>query len=160
MNALDLILIFPLVWAGFRGFKNGLVTEVISLTALFGGIWLALHCTDTIAEHIHNDAAQLIACALIFGGVLLGGFLGDKIAKKITFIPDILDKICGMGFGFFKILVICSLLLIGLQSIDTKRAILTEKTTQGSFLYPYLNKTATFIIQRNQSETATPTPQP
>ena len=106
MNALDLILIFPLIWAGFRGFKNGLITEVVSIAALVGGIYLALHYTDNIAQYIHNDAAQLIACALIFGGVLLGGYLGGLLAKKITAIPDLLDKILGIVLGVAKVLAL------------------------------------------------------
>lgn len=150
MNALDLILIFPLIWAGFRGFKNGLITEVVSIAALVGGIYLALHYTDSIAQYIHNDAAQLIACALIFGGVLLGGYLGGLLAKKITAIPDLLDKILGIVLGVAKVLVLCSLLLIGLKAIDVKNVILTDKVTENSLLYPYMEKSADFIISQQE----------
>lgn len=150
MNALDLILIFPLIWAGFRGFKNGLITEVVSIAALVGGIYLALHYTDSIAQYIHNDAAQLIACALIFGGVLLGGYLGGLLAKKITAIPDLLDKILGIVLGVAKVLVLCSLLLIGLKAIDVKNVILTDKVTENSWLYPYMEKSADFIISQQE----------
>ena len=150
MNALDLILIFPLIWAGFRGFKNGLITEVVSIAALVGGIYLALHYTDNIAQYIHNDAAQLIACALIFGGVLLGGYLGGLLAKKITAIPDLLDKILGIVLGVAKVLALCSLLLIGLKAIDVKNVILTEKVTENSLLYPYMEKSADFIISQQE----------
>ncbi len=150
MNALDLILIFPLIWAGFRGFKNGLITEVVSIAALVGGIYLALHYTDSIAQYIHNEAAQLIACALIFGGVLLGGYLGGLLAKKITAIPDLLDKILGIVLGVAKVLALCSLLLIGLKAIDVKNVILTEKVTQNSLLYPYMEKSADFIISQQE----------
>ena len=150
MNALDLILIFPLIWAGFRGFKNGLITEVVSIAALVGGIYLALHYTDSIAQYIHNDAAQLIACALIFGGVLLGGYLGGLLAKKITAIPDLLDKILGIVLGVAKVLALCSLLLIGLKAIDVKNVILTEKVTENSWLYPYMEKSADFIISQQE----------
>ena len=150
MNALDLILIFPLIWAGFRGFKNGLITEVVSIAALVGDIYLALHYTDSIAQYIHNDAAQLIACALIFGGVLLGGYLGGLLAKKITAIPDLLDKILGIVLGVAKVLALCSLLLIGLKAIDVKNVILTDKVTQNSLLYPYMEKSADFIISQQE----------
>lgn len=150
MNALDLILIFPLIWAGFRGFKNGLITEVVSIAALVGGIYLALHYTDSIAQYIHNDAAQLIACALIFGGVLLGGYLGGLLAKKITAIPDLLDKILGIVLGVAKVIALCSLLLIGLKAIDVKNVILTEKVTENSLLYPYMEKSADFIISQQE----------
>jgi membrane protein required for colicin V production len=150
MNALDLILIFPLIWAGFRGFKNGLITEVVSIAALVGGIYLALHYTDSIAKYIHNDAAQLIACALIFGGVLLGGYLGGLLAKKITAIPDLLDKILGIVLGVAKVLALCSLLLIGLKAIDVKNVILTDKVTENSLLYPYMEKSADFIISQQE----------
>ena len=150
MNALDLVLIFPLIWAGFRGFKNGLITEVVSIAALVGGIYLALHYTDNIAQYIHNDAAQLIACALIFGGVLLGGYLGGLLAKKITAIPDLLDKILGIVLGVAKVLALCSLLLIGLKAIDVKNVILTEKVTENSLLHPYMEKSADFIISQQE----------
>ena len=150
MNALDLILIFPLIWAGFRGFKNGLITEVVAIAALVGGIYLALHYTDSIAKYIHNDAAQLITCALIFGGVLLGGYLGGLLAKKITAIPDLLDKILGIVLGVAKVLALCSLLLIGLKAIDVKNVILTDKVTENSLLYPFMEKSADFIISQQE----------
>ena len=43
VNYLDIIFIVPLIWAGFRGFKKGLIIEVSTLIAFGLGIWGGIH---------------------------------------------------------------------------------------------------------------------
>lgn len=152
MNALDILILTPLVLACFRGFKNGLITEVFSLVALLGGIYLALNLSDKLAEAIPVGAAQIIAVVIIFGGVLLGGYIGAQLTKKVSFIPDFIDRLCGIVFGAAKVLFICSLLLMGIKSIDTKQILLTPKATEGSLLYPYVEKSTAFIVEWRDGE--------
>ncbi len=47
-------------------------------------------------------------------------------------------------------LALCSLLLIGLKAIDVKNVILTDKVTETSLLYPYMEKSADFIISQQE----------
>ena len=55
MNYLDVIFIVPLIWAGFRGFKKGLIIEVSALIAFGLGIWGGIHFSDFVAELLSDS---------------------------------------------------------------------------------------------------------
>ena len=46
MNYIDIFLLVPLLWGAFKGFKKGLIIEVVSLIALGLGIWGGVHFSD------------------------------------------------------------------------------------------------------------------
>jgi membrane protein required for colicin V production len=46
MNSIDILLIIPLVYAAWKGFKHGLIIEVFTLLALFVGIYVGIHFSD------------------------------------------------------------------------------------------------------------------
>ena len=39
MNYLDIIIIIPLIWGAYKGFRKGFIIEIASLIALILGIW-------------------------------------------------------------------------------------------------------------------------
>lgn len=160
MNSLDILILIPLVLACFRGFKNGLISEVFSLAALVGGIYLSANMSDKLAEAIPVGAAEFIAIVIIFGATLLGGYIGAQITKKVTCIPDLIDHLCGIIFGAVKVLFICSILLIGIKTIDTKQIILSPKLTEGSTLYPYIERFTAHITIETVCPVSLNTPTP
>src|SRR6187402_2362995 len=50
VSYLDLILLIPIGWAIWRGWKNGFVMEVFSMLALFVGIYAGIHLSDWMAS--------------------------------------------------------------------------------------------------------------
>lgn len=149
MNILDVLIIIPLVWACFKGFKNGLIKEAFSLAAFFLGIYLAFRFADPLSAKISLPAAPLIAFVLLFAGVLLLGWLGARLAANIASkaIPSFIDHLCGILFGAAKIVIICSFVLYFFKTVDTKEVILSQKTTEGSFLYKYVEKSTAFMVE-------------
>lgn len=157
MNLLDLFLIIPLIWAGIRGFSNGLVKEVFSLLALTLGIFLSYKLSYLAARHIHAEGAELIAFAICFiAVVILTIMVGRGVGKVVKIaVPDFVNKICGVVFGVVKVLFICSIALYFLKSIDTKEVILKSKTTQKSLLYPYVEKSTLFLSSHKDDAVST-----
>ena len=148
LNSLDILLLVPLAWAVFKGFRNGLIKEVFSLLALILGIFITYKFSYFVEEKLDGMfAAHYIAFVITFFGVLIGvhfvGVLVDKVIKLV--VPNFLDRLFGICFGIAKWLFICSILLIMLKTIDTKQKILTPKLTENSLFYPYVEKSTQFI---------------
>lgn len=147
MNFLDILIVIPAIWAGFRGFKNGLVKEIFSILAFVGGLYLSYKFAHSLAEKIDSSSAYLIAFALIFTATIVLTFIVghyvDKIVKVV--VPDFIDRLCGICFGVLKILMICSGILYFVQQADNKEVILSSEVLQESVLYGYVAKTTAFI---------------
>lgn len=148
LNGLDYILLVPLLWAVFKGFKNGLIKEVFSLLALILGIFITYKFSYFVEEKLDGMfAAHYIAFVITFFAVLIGvHFVGVLVEKVIKLaVPNFLNRLLGICFGIAKWLFICSILLIMLKTIDTKQKILTPKLTENSLFYPYVEKSTHFI---------------
>jgi uncharacterized membrane protein required for colicin V production len=62
--------------------------------------------------------------------------LVEKIIKLI--IPEFVNNLLGALFGVAKVAVSFSVVIFFIHSIDSKQAILTEKATEKSFTYKYV----------------------
>ena len=148
LTSLDILLLVPLLWAVFKGFKNGFIKEVFSLAALILGIFITYKFSYFAEEKLDGMfAAHYLAFVVTFFAVLIGvhfvGVLVDKVIKLA--VPNFLNRLLGICFGIAKWLFICSILLIMLKAIDTKQKILTPKLTGKSLFYPYVEKSTHFI---------------
>ena len=54
MNYLDIIIAIILFLFGFKGFRKGLVIEVVTLLAFGVGIYGAMHFSDFTANHLQD----------------------------------------------------------------------------------------------------------
>jgi len=149
MSTLDIIILIPLLWAAFKGFKNGLVKEVFSLIALILGIYITYSFSDYVAMKLPNlPAIGIIAFIITFVSVVIAihfvGILFEKIVKIM--VPNFVNRLAGICFGVIKVLFICSILLHFTKSIDKQEIILKSDFIGNSLLYPYVEKSTTFII--------------
>ena len=54
MVLLDYIVLIPLCWFAFMGFKRGLIYELTSILALVLGVWASYRFSDTVALLLPN----------------------------------------------------------------------------------------------------------
>lgn len=157
MNILDFILIIPLVWCGYKGFRNGFIKELFSVIALILGIYATYKLSGLVAKHFDFPSAPIIAFVLVFLTTLIAVHFVGNVTEKIikVVIPEILNKILGIGFGAAKVVLICSILLHFVKSIDKKEIILKSETTTQSLLYKYIDKSTDFIIKFAESKDET-----
>lgn len=154
MNILDIILLIPLLWAGFKGFKNGFVNELFSVAALIIGIYITYKFSDYIAELLPDiPAIGIIAFLITFIGVVVSihfiGHLFEKIVKIAT--SNFFNRLLGICFGILKVLFICSIILHFIHTVDRSGVILRTEPVEQSLLYPYVEKSASFIINFSKS---------
>ena len=141
MSYLDIIVIIPALWFGYKGFTHGLIRELAGLAALILGIYAAFVFTDWVAQWINNPTIpKEVYFAITFLVVLIAVFLLGRLAEKIIklVIPEFVNNLLGGLFGIAKVAVIFSVVFYFIHSIDSKQVILTPKTTEKSFTYKYI----------------------
>ena len=173
MNSIDILLIIPLVYAAWKGFKHGLIIEVFTLLAFFVGIYVGIHFSDFTAgllrEYLGLNSKYLPIIAFTITFLAVGAmvfFLGKTIEKliKITALTP-LNKFAGVFFSLLKYVYMLSTLLVILESYDEKLSFFPAKVKQESLLYtpilmvstttiPYLKESAIFLKNAIQSDTS------
>jgi len=148
MNYLDIIIIIPALWFGYKGFTHGLIRELAGLAALILGVYAAFMFTDLVEKWINHpsipkEAYFAITFIVVLVAVFLLGRLVEKIIKLV--IPEFINNILGAIFGVAKVMVIFSVIIFFIHSIDSKQAILSKKTTTQSFTYKYIEPIAPYI---------------
>ena len=152
MNYLDIIFIVPLIWAGFRGFKKGLIIEVSTLIAFGLGIWGGIHFSDFVAEllseSIESKYVPLISFTITFILIVATVFvLGKMLEKAINLIQlKLVNKVTGALFGVAKIVLVISVLLVIVNSFDQKSNIVPEDLRENSLLYQPLSDVSLKVI--------------
>lgn len=144
MNFLDFLIIIPLAWFSYKGFKNGFVMEVVYLVSILAGIYVALRFSDWVGSHIGitGENASIIAFAVTFFAVIIGVyFLGkaiETLLKKLSL--GLLNHIGGLLVGLFKTALIIGLLIFFWNKIDSKQNIIKPTTRDHSLLFRPMEK--------------------
>ncbi len=149
MNTLDVILCVPLVWAAYRGFRKGLIIEVLSLVALAGGIYGAVTFTEVLSPILARNFGletrflPVITFALILLGVIAGVMLLGKALEELVNVLalKLVNKILGSLFSTLKVGLIIGALLLVVKAVDSHKTFLPKKTTKRSLLYDPLTNT-------------------
>src|SRR3989338_8571278 len=90
MNFIDILLIIPIGYGAYKGFKNGFVIELFTLLAILVGIYVGIHFSDFIAawmkETFDWDSPYLpvVAFTLTFLGVGAMIYFGGKMVEKMV----------------------------------------------------------------------------
>lgn len=93
MNFLDLLIVIPLIWFGYKGFRNGFVMEAVSILALIAGIYIAVRFSAWVGQQlgIKGEYAATISFIVTFAAVLLITYLLGK------FIDGLVKKLVGLS---------------------------------------------------------------
>jgi len=161
MNYIDLILAVFLVWAAYKGFKNGLIIEVASLAALILGIFGAIKFSGFTADFLVDrfdlttKYLSLIAFAVTFVIIIvlvhLFARILDKLVKAIAL--GFINRLAGIVFGVVKIAFILSIVLVILNAINRKTNFLPQEKLEKSLLYgPVFNFAPAIFNELNFEE--------
>jgi len=152
MNALDIILLIPCAWFAFKGFSNGLIKELATLTALILGTWLAVNFSFLLESYFDSSGKYAGTAAFIvtFLAVIIGIFFLGKLLEKIvtTFIPNIFNKIGGSLFGAFKVIFIFSALFYYLQHREIGTFCKETDLVKNSLFYEPVSKVAPVVLPK------------
>lgn len=149
---LDIVLLAPLLWGAYTGFKKGLIAQVIGITSLVVGVWIGAQHQELI-EFLIIDKVQekylSIACfvVLFFGIVILGAIVIKIFEKFINFIQlKLLNKIAGIVLGVIKILSFLVVVVFMIESWDINSYTIKKDTKEASIAYPIFKNIGNVVL--------------
>ena len=154
MNFIDVLIIIPLIYAGYKGFKHGLIIEVFTLLALFVGLYAGIHFSDFLAAFLKKSFGwdsqylPIISFTLIFLAVGAMVFFAGKTIEQFVRVVNLtpLNKFFGGFFGVLKMLYIVSVVLVIAESYDEKGDFFSDEKKDSSLLYHPVIKVSTTTI--------------
>jgi membrane protein required for colicin V production len=154
MNYIDIILLIPLIWMGYRGFRHGFVIELASLVGFVAGIYAAIQYSESIGHFLVSffDAESkylpVIAFIIVFIVVVVFVYLLGKILENfINMIAlGFLNKIAGGIFGVLKAALFISFIILIFTHLSID--LLSEEKKEKSVLYSKMSKLAPYIWKK------------
>lgn len=154
MNAIDIILLIPLVYGLISGFKNGLVREVAIIVGIIAGIYFARYFSDDLATLLVETLGWKISVclplsyALIFLAVMVAlQFVAMILGKLLKFTGiGSLNHLLGGLFGVLKYALILSLILNFLLLIKPFVPVSEKPAVKESKLYEPIQKVIPTIL--------------
>lgn len=161
MNFVDIIIIVPLIYAGWVGFKKGLVIEVFTLLALLVGIYAGIHFSDwtsgLIKDNIDIEGKYLpvVAFTLTFLAVGAIVFFAGKMIERMLKVVNLspINKAFGLLFGVIKMVYTLSILIILLETYDERGDFIPEDIKSESLLYEPVKVVASATIPAIEEST-------
>lgn len=141
MNYIDIILIVPIIWFGYQGFRKGFVIELASLAALILGIYAALYFSGYAADFLINNlsmAPKYVPVVSFIITFIVIVFLVYSIGKMLEKVIDLValgfvNKITGALFGLLKGALIISIVLMIINHFNEN--LISNEKKAGSILY-------------------------
>ena len=127
MNLIDSICLIILIYGSYKGFKNGIVSEVLSFFGILLGIFLSKTYYLSVNKYLvtvfdsTNQLVSLISVILIFTlTIILSKILSKLITKTLNIMAlGLLNKLIGSVFGLLKyLLILCILTFIFSKAND------------------------------------------
>jgi membrane protein required for colicin V production len=154
MNYIDIIIIIPLIWGGYKGFKKGFIIEIASFIALGLGIWGGMRFSSISANYlssafeISEKVMPLISFAVTFIAIVIVVFaLAKMLQKLITMVAlGFINRAAGALFGMLKFGLIMSVIINFTNIINDQISFIAPEMKKTSILYAPIGKVAQLII--------------
>ena len=157
MNLIDSICLIILIYGSYKGFKNGIVNEVLSFIGILLGIYLSKTYYLAIDKYLAtvfdstNQLVSVISVILIFTLTIISSKILSKVITKALNIMalGLLNKLIGSVFGLLKyFLILCIITFIFSKANDLFVFIETNKVEETQ-IFSKIQKINDYIL--NQS---------
>ncbi|MTI20260.1 CvpA family protein [Fulvivirga sp. RKSG066] len=151
MSTIDIVLLIPLLFGAYKGFKKGFLLEVIAILAfilaIIGGFKLLHLAMDFLDQNfsIQGDLLPYIAFIAIFIAIILGVNLLGKALKRVIDLTLLgtVDNLAGLIISVLKWAFGLSVILWLTDSFGFN---LPEEWLDGSLLYPIILPFAPTVV--------------
>ena len=135
MNPFDVFIILIVGYSIVRGLFRGLVKEVSSIIGVLGGFYAAYSYFPMVAKLLsgiiqEESYLNILSFMIIFCGILLIISILGVVIKYLLNIAFLgwIDRICGLGFGLIKGVLIITVIFIILTTFLSKGTPLIKKS--------------------------------
>lgn len=153
MNYFDAIIIVPLLWAVYKGFKKGLIIEIASLVALFLGVWGGAKFSSLSAIYlskifsVSEQIMPLLSFAVTFILIVIIVFFIARMLQKVVKAVALstVNKIAGSAFGVLKFALIIGIVLNIVNNINQEISFMDNEMKESSLLYTPICKIGAMV---------------
>jgi len=155
MSVIDIIIIVTLVWAAWRGIKEGVVLQLGGLVGLFIGVWLGIHFGRFVGNLLGAGelSAGIIGMLNIVPCILIAIAIIGRITKgflKFTGL-SLFDSMGGAILSIIKAALVIGMLLYALDISPKRDSVISNEKIAASKLYrPLIDIASGMIPHLNQ----------
>ena len=135
MNPFDVFIILIMGYSIVRGLFRGLVKEVSSIIGVLGGFYAAYSYYPMVAKLLsgiidEQSYLNILSFLIVFCGILIIISILGVVIKYLLNVAFLgwVDRICGLGFGLIKGVLIVSVIFIILTTFLSKGAPIIKKS--------------------------------
>ena len=135
MNPFDVFIILIMGYSIVRGLFRGLVKEVSSIIGVLGGFYAAYSYYPMVAKLLsgiidEQSYLNILSFLIVFCGILIIISILGVVIKYLLNVAFLgwIDRICGLGFGLIKGVLIVSVIFIILTTFLSKGAPIIKKS--------------------------------
>jgi len=135
MSPFDVFIIIIISYSIIRGLFRGLVKEVSSIIGVLGGFYAAYSYYPMVAKLLsgvikEQSYLSILSFLIIFCGILIVISILGVVIKYLLNVAFLgwIDRICGVGFGLIKGVLIVTVLFIILTTFLSKGTPLIKKS--------------------------------
>jgi membrane protein required for colicin V production len=135
MNPFDVFIILVMGYSIVRGLFRGLVKEVSSIIGVLGGFYAAYSYYPMMAKLLsgiidEKSYLNILSFLIIFCSILIIISILGVVIKYLLNVAFLgwIDRICGLGFGLIKGLLIVTVLFIIFTTFLSKGAPIIKKS--------------------------------
>lgn len=156
INLLDIIILIPLLWFGYHGYKKGLIIEVASLAAFILGLYFAFYFSNFTAGYlkqffnIQPKYMAAISFIVTFIGVIIIVLAVARLLEKVINILMLgfLNKLGGAVFGILKGALFLSIIIFIINYFDAGRTIIKPQAVKKSVFYEPVESLAPMLYSK------------
>jgi membrane protein required for colicin V production len=156
INLLDIIILIPLLWFGYNGYKKGLIIEIASLAAFILGLYFAFYFSNFTAGYLKqffNIQPRYMAAvsfiATFIGVVILVLTLAKILEKFINILMlGFLNKLGGAVFGMLKGALFLSIIIFVINYFDSGHSVIKPQAARQSIFYEPVESLAPMIYSK------------
>lgn len=139
----DILILVPLSFGAFMGFKKGFIIEATSVLALLFGIYGAIGFSNFTEKMLNektgstSSAMPVLAFILTFLAIVVAIYFLGKLLEgvvKITMM-GIFNRIAGLIFGILKLALVCSCIILIINKYDSDSSFFDENVRTKSISY-------------------------
>ncbi len=139
MSIIDIIILGVLAFAIYRGVREGLIVQGLSIIGLAVGIWAGMQWGEGVAKifGIGGQYTAVIGFVIVLIASIIAIGVAARIIRRILKFAGIgfLDIILGAVLSVAKYLLIISLLLSAFDTMNQTISMVDHKHIEGSSLY-------------------------
>lgn len=157
MNLIDSICLIILIYGSYKGFKNGIVGEVLSFLGILLGIYLSKTYYLVIDEYLvtvfdsTNQLVSIISVILIFSvTIILSKILSKVITKALNVMAlGLLNKLIGSVFGLLKYLLILCIITFVFSKANDIFVIIEKNKIEETQIFSKVQKINDYVLNQN-----------